>query len=200
MLRKLIPIFTAIAILLTACGGQAEPTMSAEEVQGTAVAAAWTMVAMTQEAIPTNTPIPPTETPEPTPIPTDTPEPLPTEEFIIPTATQASTTGGGECTGPVNMGQAGPKSNVRFQNQTGGSVQLSLFLNKNAHGQCGYITTTMSRNQSVTLSLPKGDYWVAALITQSDGKSRYVSGPMTNRQGDFHLFDVHIRNEGVFVK
>ncbi|HRQ25244.1 MAG TPA: hypothetical protein PLF42_17590, partial [Anaerolineales bacterium] len=95
---------------------------------------------------------------------------------------------------------AGPQSRVRFQNQTGGSVQLSVFLNTNAHGQCGYVTATMSKNQSVTLSLPKGDYWVAALITQSDGKTRYVSGPMTNRQGDNHLFDVQIRNEGVFVK
>ncbi|HCR72581.1 MAG TPA: hypothetical protein DIW23_14150, partial [Anaerolineae bacterium] len=75
MFRKILPVVTIIAIFLVACGQQAEPTLSPEEVSGTAVAAAWTIVAETQAAIPTNTPVPPTETPSPTPLPTFTPEP-----------------------------------------------------------------------------------------------------------------------------
>ena len=56
MLKKILPILIALVVLLTACAPQAAPTMSPADVQGTAVAAAWTMVAATQAAIPTNTP------------------------------------------------------------------------------------------------------------------------------------------------
>ncbi|HLA86949.1 MAG TPA: hypothetical protein VJL10_02910, partial [Anaerolineales bacterium] len=63
MLKKLLPVLLAITILLTACGPQGTPTLAPAEVEGTAVAAAWTIVAMTQLAIPTATPVPPTETP-----------------------------------------------------------------------------------------------------------------------------------------
>jgi hypothetical protein len=55
-------IFAIAALVITACGPAPEPTMSPEDVQGTAMAGAMTMVAETQAAIPTATPIPPTET------------------------------------------------------------------------------------------------------------------------------------------
>ena len=93
MLKKILPILLALTILLTACAPQGTPTMAPADVQNTAVAAAWTMVAMTQAAIPTATPLPPTETPSPTPLPTFTAEPLiiPTlEPLILPTATSGS--------------------------------------------------------------------------------------------------------------
>jgi hypothetical protein len=122
MTKKLLPILAALAIFLAACGPQGTPTLSPEEVQGTAVAAAWTMVAMTQEAIPTNTPVPPTETPSPTPLPTFTPLPLPTQELVVPTATTASSSGG-NCNGPINMGEAGPTSRVRIENETAATSQ-----------------------------------------------------------------------------
>jgi len=82
-MKKIFIIMLVSIFLLSACGPEPEPTMSAEEVQGTAVAAAWTMVAETQAAIPTATPIPPTETPPPTPIPTNT-----LAQLILPTSTQ----------------------------------------------------------------------------------------------------------------
>ena len=102
MIKKIIPVLAAMAILVAACAPAqpAVPTLSPENVQGTAVAAAWTMVAMTQAAIPTATPLPPTETPSPTPLPTFTQEifPTPTIDFaLLPTATQASSGGGGTC-------------------------------------------------------------------------------------------------------
>ncbi|MBK7449894.1 MAG: hypothetical protein IPJ47_10865 [Anaerolineales bacterium] len=66
MIKKIIPTMALLAVLVVACGGQpAEPTLAPEEVQGTAIAAAFTMVAETQAAVPTNTPLPPTETPAP---------------------------------------------------------------------------------------------------------------------------------------
>ena len=63
MFKKVFPLLIALAIFLTACGPQGTPTLAPAEVEGTAVSSAWTMVAMTQLAIPTATPIPPTETP-----------------------------------------------------------------------------------------------------------------------------------------
>lgn len=89
MIKKIIPTLALLAVILSACGGQpAEPTLSPEQVQGTAISAALTMVAMTQAAIPTNTPLPPTEAPSPTPLPTYTPFPSPILDFaFLPTAT-----------------------------------------------------------------------------------------------------------------
>ena len=66
-MKKLITISMLVAVLLTACGPKATPTMNPADVQATAFAAASTMVALTQAAIPTATPIPPTETPVPLP-------------------------------------------------------------------------------------------------------------------------------------
>src|SRR3990172_5699507 len=69
-------IFVIAALVLSACGPEAEPTMSPADVQGTAMAAAMTMVAETQAAIPTATLIPPTAIPSATPFPTTTVPPL----------------------------------------------------------------------------------------------------------------------------
>lgn len=199
MTRKFLPIFAAIAILLSACGAQGTPTLTPEEVQGTAVAAAWTMVAMTQEAIPTNTPVPPTETPSPTPLPTFTPEPLPTQEFIFPTATQAAS-GDDSCLKPLNVAEAGPRSNVRFENETGGKVTLSLNLRTNAFAQCGALVYTLARNEKLVVSLPKGEYFAYAWIEFPNGSTGNSSGSFVNKPADNHLFPVHIRAEVIISK
>ena len=60
---KFPSILFLIALIAGACAPQAAPTMDAAAVQATAVAAAFTMVAQTQAAIPTATPLPPTEIP-----------------------------------------------------------------------------------------------------------------------------------------
>ena len=79
MKRTTISTFiAAITMIISACGAEPVPTMSAVDVQLTAVAAAFTVVAQTQEAIPTATPLPPTETASATPLPTNTSASLPT--------------------------------------------------------------------------------------------------------------------------
>ena len=62
-------------LILSACGATAAPstpTLSPLDLQSTAAAVAFTMIAQTQSAIPTATPIPPTatftNTPPPPPI------------------------------------------------------------------------------------------------------------------------------------
>lgn len=194
-MKKSIFVLVAVAVLLTACGPQGTPTLAPAEVEGTAVAAAWTMVAATQQAIPTATPLPPTETPSPTPLPTFTPLPLPTLELVAPTATQKAV---GTCEGPLNVAEAGPQSSVRFENETGGKVTLSLHLPGNAFGQCGFLTYYLSKNEKLVASLPKGEYYAFALIDYGKSSGN-ASGYVNNRVGDYHLFVVKIKKEVIVV-
>ncbi len=202
MLKKIMPVLAAIALFITACGPQGTPTMSPAEVEGTAVAAAWTMVAMTQLAIPTATPLPPTETPVPTSLPTFTPVALPTQStpLVLPTATQAAGGGPDDCsTKLLNFGEAGPQSNVRFENDTGGTVILSLNLSTNAFGQCGNVSYNLAKNEKLTVSLPKGEYFAWAWIKYANGDTSTASGYVNNRVGDNHGFVVKIKKDIIVV-
>ena len=70
---KTLLTISIVATFVSACGAEpAPPTIAAVDVQNTAVAGAFTIVAQTQAAIPTATPLPPTETPTQTPLPTNT--------------------------------------------------------------------------------------------------------------------------------
>jgi hypothetical protein len=76
MKRNVLMIGVVLLLLASACAPQATPTVNPADVQQTAQAAAFTMVAETQQAMPTATSAPPTVTP--TSPPTNTPPPLPT--------------------------------------------------------------------------------------------------------------------------
>lgn len=204
-MKKIVFVLAILAVILTACGGQpAEPTLPAEQVQQTAISAAFTIVAQTQAAIPTNTPLPPTETPSPTPLPTLPPPATPTVDFaLLPTATQAPVSSGGEdnCLKPLNIAEAGPRSNARFENVSGGtSVTLSINLATNLHGQCGTLVYTLGKNEKLVVSLPKGEYFAYAWIVYKDGDTSTASGFFVNKVGDNHLFPVLIREDVIVAK
>jgi len=192
MYKKIIPMILATVVLLSACGPQGTPTMSPVDVEGTAVAAAWTIVAATQQAIPTATPLPPTETASPTPPPTLTPEPLPTLD-IPPAATATSDLlGSGTCEGVMNIAEAGPRSQLRIENDSGGPVTVSLWLGTpNAFAQCGFIPgiTPLSKNEKRVLQLPKGNFYLYFIGDKAGTGSCYVN----NRVGDNHGFVVKIK-------
>lgn len=195
MSKKIILLFAALAVLLAACGQQAPPTLSPSEVEGTAVAAAWTMVAMTQEAIPTNTPIPPTETPSPTPEPTFTPEPVeatPTLELIIPTPTQAAS--GNPCLGPINFAQAGPTTPVTIVNETGGNINVSLNLQESAFGQCGAVAYSLTKNERKNIGLPRGTWF--AWFWMTSGGNRSGGCTFVLRPADTDRIRLIIRQDG----
>lgn len=182
MLKKILPIMLALSVLLTACGAKATevPTLPPEAVQGTAVAAAFTMVAQTQAAIPTATPLPPTETPAPTPLPTFTLAPLPTlDPITLPTNTPI-VAGANDCNRALNMAEAGPTKNVRIENNTGSQVNLSLNLWKpNLFGQCGSLGFVIQKNQKIKIVIPSG-YWFAYSWVQnppSTGEVNFYLGP-----------------------
>ena len=164
-MKNLIYILIASIFLLTACGSTPEPTMSPEDVQGTAVAAAWTIVAETQAAIPTNTLIPPTEPPTATPPPTNTVAPLalPTQ-LLQPTATTASSAN--ECDKPLQSDPPGPKAPILIVNQTKAPMNVSLYLEKTVFGECGYRGYTVPKNGSVRIEFPQGVIYGYAWILE----------------------------------
>lgn len=203
MFKKMIPVLAVLAIFITACGPQGTPTMAPADVEGTAVSAAWTVVAMTQMAIPTATPLPPTETPSPTPLPTFTPLPLPTLDIqlALPTATQQAASSGGSCDSLLNMAEAGPRSNIRVENESGGTVTFSLWLDVNAFGQCGFVPgiTPLSKGEKRVINIPKGVFTAWALIALPGGGSSSASGIVNNRVGDNHQFVVKVRKDVIVV-
>lgn len=175
----IIVLITTFALIISACGGTpAEPTVSAEDIQSTAVAAAFTIVAETQAAIPTNTPVPPTDTPVPTPIPTDTPVPSPTlEAALVPTFTLVPTTvgssGGDPCNKPLSGSVTGDLTKIRLSNETKGDLVISLYLNLTAFGECGFRGYNLGPKDSTTITdLPTGCYNVSVFVTEPNKSSK----------------------------
>lgn len=179
-MKKILFLLLATTLLLTACGPEAVPTASIEEIQATAVAAAMTMVAETQAAIPTATPVPPTNTPEPTPLPTNTVPPLdvPTQSLSIPTqpvaAQPTATTSANDCDKPLASDPAGPRAPIKIINETKASVNVSLWLSKTVFGECGYRGYSIPRNNSISIEFPMGDIYGYAWILEPVNKT--VSG------------------------
>jgi len=167
-----------IALLSSACGTPAAPTMQAVDVQNTAVAAAFTMVAETQAAIPTATPAPPTEPPTQTPLPTNTPLPLPTSatSVVISSPTTASVSSSNSGTDPcatrVLSNPEGKETVIRIVNTTKLGVTVSLYLNETASkGACGYRSFTLSKNNDIVYTdLVQGCYSLWAWSDNAPGK------------------------------
>lgn len=174
-------------LISSACAPQGTPTANPVDIQHTAEAAALTMVAQTQAAVPTATPIPPTETAIPTLPPSSTPLPLPTSGTpgSLPTGAPTTSTtlsasftqqvpqvqpttssgggGGGTqdvCNQPLTSWQ-GPTANFSIANQTqpAGTIVLSMYVVTDL-GQCGYLIITGD-----SFSGPVGNYSAGAFIT-----------------------------------
>ena len=169
---SILTVLVAASLLMSACGAEPPPpTMNAVDVQNTAVAAAFTMVAQTQAAIPTATPLPPTETPTQTPLPTDTPVALPTLNvtFTSTTAPVSNNTGVDPCTTRVLAPKQGRETIIRVVNTTNVAVTVSMYLNETAsHGECGYRGFTLSKNNDIVFTdLVQGCYNLWAFSSSS---------------------------------
>ena len=183
-------------LLLTACGAEQIPTLNAADVQGTAQSAAFTMVAETQQAIPTEPPLPPTETASPTPSPTDTQPPSPTLDPSLPTATftpapqSSAPTQQDNCNKLLSAWQ-GPTVKFQVSNDTKpkGTIILSMYVVTDL-GECGNIVA-----YDGTFSGPVGNYSAAAFV---DGKKDFkVFGGFRINQGSWTIV---IRNDSIVAK
>jgi len=200
-------VFTIVALALTACGPEPEPTMSPADVQGTAMAAAITMVAETQAAIPTATPIPPTEPPTATPLPTNTVPPLSLETptqgqgaiglpTAIPTSTTASSASGSNdpCNQPLTS-WGGESAQLTLKNNTKprGTVTASLFFTA-SFGECGYLSAQF--DSSTTLTVPVGVFSAGAFVDGPKDFKIFGGGTIT-RPGNYSLW---FENESIILK
>jgi hypothetical protein len=186
MYRNILLIGAVFILLVSACAPQATPTADPVDIGNTAQAAAFTMVAETQAAVPTSTPVPPTDTASPTQPPTSTPLPLPTSgtpgtlpantpttsttlsaSFTqqAPTQSQPTSSSGGGSTQEVCNQQLtawqGPTANFSIANQTKpeGTIVLSMYVVTEL-GQCGFLNTAGG-----SFSGPVGQYSASAFIT-----------------------------------
>ena len=199
-MKKILLTLAAFSFLLNACGGtpaaDAPPELTGEDVQATALAMAWTMAAETMAAMPTSTPIPPTETPTIVP-PTATMTLVPT--LALPTIT--NTPDKDRCNQPL-MSTEGQKTKLVIFNQTKYSVNISLYLApNNAQNECGYIPVygaPLAKNQDTSLEVPYSGgytYYVYAWVSGDSGFS-LSGGPFTINNSD--KWEIHIRDS--FIK
>lgn len=185
---KLVSILLAV-FMLAACGAEATPTISSADINSTAVSAAFTIVAQTQAAIPTATPLPPTETPTQTPPPTNTPASLPT---LAATLTNTPASGAGDyCSTRVLGSPQGRETRILIDNTTRYPIQISLYLNETSRNECGYRGYNLSKNGSVTITdLVQGCYNIWAWSTDP-GKSFQSAGYGCINNPDKWIFEIN---------
>jgi len=146
-----------ITLIISACSAQATPTISLNDLQSTAVAAAFTLVAETQAAIPTITQLPPTATVTNIPTPTNTFLPLPTKG---PEAT-ANPADRDPCINqklPDTL--TGNPIKIRVDNPTKAAITLTVYLQSgNPQDVCGYRAYILNAGDSLVVNdLVEGCY------------------------------------------
>jgi hypothetical protein len=206
MKRNVSIIGVLFILLATACSPQATATPNPADVQQTAQAAAFTMVAGTQQAAPTATSVPPTEIPSETPLPSVTPIPLstqatqatlPTGAVVptgLPTFTPQSPSGGtnsqATCNQPLTSWQ-GPTANFSISNETRpeGTIILSMYVETELN-QCGYLIITGD-----SFSGPVGQYSAGAFITGRQNLKAFGSFRIT--EGNWSII---VRNDSILAK
>jgi len=152
-----------ITLIVSACGAspQALPTVDTAELQSTAVAAALTILAETQAAIPTNTAPPPTATITNTPAPTNTFIPLPTQGVESTPNIGGSSPTEDPCIDQLLPDKlTGQAIKIRVDNPTKGTINLSVYLQSgNPQGVCGYRAYVLAPQDSLVITdLVEGCY------------------------------------------
>lgn len=189
-MRRILYAVSGLLVIATAACAPAVPTIDPAQVQASAMAAASTMIAMTQAAIPTATEVPPTPIPSPTPLPSPTLAPLPT----VASPTAASTTGD-DCNHLFDLAATGnARTPVKINNLTKGPANISLgMFQKNAFGQCGYLSFSIPKGQSITASMPqtgKGPCWWGYAWINGPDPSTSEGGPFCWNSTDKYELDI----------
>ena len=150
---SILTLVLMMTLIISACGAPATSTISPVEIQSTAAVVAFTIVAETQAAIPTATPLPPTATITNTPVPTETFLPLPSPLTLTP-ASNGNSGGADPCVNKVLPATLqGETVKIRINNSTKAEVLFSIYLNQTTpQSECGYRTYTIAPGQSLALN------------------------------------------------
>ena len=158
---SILSLYFMITLILSACGAGPTPTATPVDLQGTIAAAAFTVIAETQAAIPTATPLPPTATFTATPAPTNTFLPLPPSAGTLTPVPSGNAGGGDPCIYKV-LPEAlqGEPVRMRINNSTKAAVSVSVnFQQTGPNSQCGYRSYTLDPGQFIVINdLVEGCY------------------------------------------
>ncbi len=177
MKKKFLTTISILIVITLAACGSAEPTMSAEDLANTAIADAWIAITQTQAALPTVTPVPPTNTPEPTLTFAPTLPPLPTLSAPTEVVPAADVCGKVISDFPVLKGTL---ATVEFVNNSQGRVDFSLGMNSpNEYGECITYSFSLGMGDVVSAKVLNGCYWGWGLINGAE--------PSQPRTGDVLL-------------
>jgi hypothetical protein len=187
-------------LLLIACGAEPaatpNPTLNAADLQNTAAAVAFTMIAETQTALPTATP-PPTATVTDTPAPTVTLPPLPSLETTLTAVPTGDSGGQDPC-----VDQALPPSlegepvRIRINNSTEAALSVSVYLQQaTPQGQCGYRSYTIPPGEFMVLNdLVEGCYTLWAWNPDPDDYFIVTNGTSCIDDSASWAFDISTRS------
>ncbi len=201
-MKRILFIAGLLSLILSACGPKATPTIDPVQIQASAAAAASTMIALTQQAIPTAT-----NTPEDTPTPLPSPTSIPTMPVLdLSTPTQQSAPvaantpiGNDPCNGPLSASATGPDArNVVIQNTTNRTVVLALYLNKTPFGECGIRSFNIGPKGVNTLSnLKAGCYNASAFVGVQGEQGATKAFGYFCIPNDGHKYTIYIKSESV---
>jgi hypothetical protein len=211
MKRNALMIGVVLSLLVSACGAQATATVNAVDVQHTAEAAAFTMVAETQQSLPTDTPVPPTETASPTSPPTNTPLPSLTSDVLntapagvtgtsqpnLPTiAAQPPTAGQTNCNKLLTAWD-GPTVRIGVTDETTPTKAFVIisFTVTTPLGECGYIGTSFTGSGSLS-----GPYGVYTAVASVNGKKNFIVASDKAFEVKQGSINVVIRNNNIVMQ
>ena len=183
-------------LIMSACGArgaQATPTVNAVDLQSTIAAVAFTVVAETQAAIPTATPLPPTETPTNTPAPTMTFPPLPSSGVTLTPIPNGNSAAGDPCINKVMPASLQGKTiKIRINNTTKAALAISVYLNQTtSQSQCGYRTYNVEPGQAVVINdLVEGCYTLWAWNPDPKGYFIVTNGTNCLDTSDTWVFSI----------
>lgn len=185
-MKKILLFSLVTTLLVAACAAQpAQSPLSPEAQAVVATSVAMTMIAESNAAVPQNVPVNMAAiTPFPTPlavmVSAENPAYVPVQVSQGEARQDEALGSSDPCDKILNTIEAGPLSDVRFKNRTGGDVQLGIYLYKaNSYGQCGYVlgnTIHIRKGGVETISLPEGDYFAWAWVSYRNGATSAPKG------------------------
>lgn len=178
-----------LSVIISACGVKETPTANPVDLQSTMLAAASTLVAETQAAIPTSTPLPPTGTLTNTPLPTNTFLPLPTEGATV----TANPSDRDPCINqklPDTL--TGNPIKIRVDNPTKATINLTIYLQSgNPQGICGYRGYALAQGGSLVINdLVEGCYSLWAWNPDPKGYFMVTNGTSCLNGSSNWTFDI----------
>ena len=191
---SILTLLLMITLFISACGAQVTPTPIADavDIQNTVVAAALTVVAETQAAIPTAT-TPPTATFTDTPAATSTFPPLPTLEGTLTSVPSGNSGSEDPCINQVlPASPEGEPVRMRVDNSTRATVSISVYLQQaTPQSECGYRSYTLEPGQFVVINdLIEGCYTLWAWNPDPDTYFIVTNGTSCLDDSDTWVFDI----------